>query len=248
MGDVMSGAAPVVTIGIVTYNAPDYVGRCLASIRENTELPHEVVVVDNASDEPTRRLLRNTSGIRLIQNEQNRLWCPALNQAFASAHPASRFFLMLNPDVEVLRRDWLARLIDVLESHPRTGITGVEHNFRPLRPTWGAIDGHCLLVRREVFEHPGIGPLDEALPWNGSPFVLTARAKAHGWSYRLHPPSLRLVIHHGGRSRAEARTPMPNRRVDHADLLTKVGLRPRLAPAVLSGVTRQAIRWGVRGV
>jgi glycosyltransferase involved in cell wall biosynthesis len=117
------GGAPAVSIAIVTYNATAYVRRCLESLRALTAVPHEVLVVDNASREETRAYLRTVPWIALTLNDENRLWCPALNQAFKGAHRDSRYFMLLNPDVEVLRADWLERLLAILDAHPRVGIT-----------------------------------------------------------------------------------------------------------------------------
>ncbi len=239
-----AAADPVVTIAIVTYNAVSFVRRCLESLRERSRVPIEVVVVDNASQEETRDYLRSVGWIRLILNDENRLWCPALNQALAVAHPASRYFMLLNPDVEVLRADWLERLIGVLDSGPRVGITGTQHNYRPLGPIFGAIDGHCFMFRRELWEDPRIGPLDEAYPWNGSPYVFTARAWARGWTYRLHPPRPVLLRHHKGRSRAESASPMPNRKIDARGILEEAGLEPWRESRLITPFRRALIRHG----
>ena len=236
---------PVVSIAVVTYNATEYARLCLESVRRLTRTPHEVLVVDNASRPDTREYLRSVDWIRLTLNDENRLWCPALNQALRMAHPSSRYFMLLNPDVEIVRADWLERLIAILESGGRVGITGTQHNYRPLGPLFGAIDGHCFLFRRELYEDPDIGPLDEAYPWNGSPYVLTARAWAKGWSYRLHPPRPRLLVHHHGRSRAESREPVLNRRIDALGILREAGLAPWKEPRLYSPLRRSLIRWGL---
>lgn len=239
-----TGNDPLVTIAIVTWNATAFVRRCLESLREHSRAAIDVVVVDNASQEETRDYLRGVGWIRLVLNDQNRLWCPALNQALSIAHPASRYFMLLNPDVEVLRPDWLERLIAVLESDRRIGITGTQHNYRPLGPIFGAIDGHCFMFRRELWEDPGIGPLDEAYPWNGSPYVFTARAWARGWVYRLHPPSPLLLTHHKGRSRAESKSPMPNRKIDARGILVEAGLEPWKESRLVTPFRRALIRRG----
>jgi GT2 family glycosyltransferase len=235
---------PDVSIAIVTYNATEYVRRCLESIRSLTSVPHEVLVVDNASRPDTRSYLRTVPWIRLTLNDENRLWCPALNQAFAGADAASRYFMLLNPDVEVLRGDWLDRLIAILESHPRLGITGTQHNYRPLGPTFGAIDGHCFLFRRALYDDPAIGPLDERYPWNGSPYVFTAKAWARGWRYRVHPPRPAILVHHGAKSRAEAEAPVLNRKIDPEGILREAGLSPWRESRIVTPFRRALMRRG----
>jgi GT2 family glycosyltransferase len=236
--------APVVSIAIVTYNATEYVRRCLTSLRALTATPHEVLVVDNASRPDTRAYLQTVPWIDLTLNDENRLWCPALNQAFARAHAASRYFLLLNPDVEILRADWLDRLIALIALGPRVGIAGTQHNYRPYGPVFGAIDGHCFLMRRELYDDASIGPLDERYPWNGSPYVLTARAWARGWRYKVHPPNPKILIHHGSKSRAEAGVPVPNRKIDAIGILREAGLSPWREPRLVTPFRRALIRWG----
>ena len=234
----------LVSIAIVTYNATEYARRCLESIHRLTRTPHEVLVVDNASKPDTREYLETVQGIRLTLNDENRLWCPALNQAFRMASASSRYFMLLNPDIEIVRSDWLERLITIIESHPRIGITGTQHNYRPIGPTFGAIDGHCFLMRRALYDDPAIGPLDERYPWNGSPYVLTAKAWAKGWIYKVHPPRPRILLHHEGRSRAEASLPMPNRKIDAEVILSEAGLEPWRAARITNPFRRALIRWG----
>jgi len=236
--------APKVSIAIVTYNAAEFVRKCLESIRRQTRVAHEVLVVDNASGPETRGYLDSTGWIRLISNGENRLWCPATNQALAAAHPDSKYFLLLNSDVEVIRPDWLERLIAILESGARVGITGTQHNYRPLGPTFGAVDGHCFMVRRELWDDPEIGPLDERYPWNGSPYVFTARAWSRGYIYRLHPPRPRLLIHHGARSRADAKGPVLNRKIDPMGILREARLDPWRESRLATPFRRVLIRWG----
>jgi GT2 family glycosyltransferase len=241
----MGAAGPAVTIAIVTYNATDYVRRCLESIRELSTIPFEVIVVDNASGEETRAYLRSVDWIRLILNDENRLWCPALNQALCAAQGSSRYFMLLNPDVEILDRDWLQRLIAILESDDRIGITGTQHNYRPLGPMFGAIDGHCFMFRRRLYMDPEIGPLDESYPWNGSPYVFTARAWRKGWIYRVHPPSPRILVHHKGRSRATSKTPVLNRKIDARGILESAGLEPWRESRIITPFRRALIRRGM---
>ncbi len=235
---------PLVSIAIVTFNATEYVRRCLESVRDLTGTPHELLVVDNASRRETREYLRSVEGIRLTLNDENRLWCPALNQALRGAHPESRYFMLLNPDVEVLAPDWLDRLAAILESHPRIGITGCQHNYRPLGPVFGAIDGHCFMFKRQLYEDPEIGPLDERYPWNGSPYVFTAKAWAKGWIYRLHPPRPGLILHHRARSRAEAERAVPNVRIDARGILEEAGLTPWRESRLVTPFRRALIRRG----
>ena len=42
------------------------------------------------------------------------------------------------------------------------GQTGTKHNFQPLMPTYGALDGCCLMIRKSLLDD--IGHFDETIP------------------------------------------------------------------------------------
>lgn len=214
------------SIIIVTYNALDYVTGCIESLRANTAPGHEIIIVDNASDPPTRNYLESLHGLpgfRLILNKENRLWSPANNQGLLASAPDAEFCLLLNSDVKVLRPDWISRLQEPLLAHPRVGISGTQYNFSPVRPTYGAIDGCCFMVRKNLLKE--IGLLDERYPWNGAGYVFTVRAWASGYYYyQVDRP--KLLIHYGKRSRVSNQLQLQNRKVEKLEIVRDAGLRP----------------------
>ena len=48
-----------VSILIVTYRCRDAARACLASLRETVSVPHEVIVLDNASGDGTVEMVRS---------------------------------------------------------------------------------------------------------------------------------------------------------------------------------------------
>ncbi len=117
-----AGAQPVVSVVIVHYRSPQLLERCLAKIDEaGVDLPHEVLVVDNAPvDEAAARICAEHRAI-YIRNERNVGYGRAVNQGLAAAR--GRYFLILNPDVEIWPGsvETLARYLD---EHPAVGICG----------------------------------------------------------------------------------------------------------------------------
>jgi GT2 family glycosyltransferase len=218
----------LVSIVIVTYNAREYVQRCLASIRALTATPHEVIVIDNASREETRSYLRNQSGLKLVLNLENLLWCRGCNQGMEAAEAAARYILLLNPDVQVLRPDWLEIMIAVMQSDTQTGMVGPHHRYSGVGPVWGSLDGHCILFRRRMLQE--LGPMDcERFPMSGAPSHYAIRAYKAGWIYKALHPKDKILIHHGDKSREDAhgapirkKTPRP----DHLALLKEAGISP----------------------
>jgi hypothetical protein len=92
-------------------------------------------------------------------------------------------------------------------------------------------------------EHPDVAPLDERYPWNGSPYVLTARAYKAGWGYAILPSTPKLIHHFGGRSRLESDRPVPNRSFSRIEVLRELGFEPTKDPKVLAFIRQELVRW-----
>jgi GT2 family glycosyltransferase/glycosyltransferase involved in cell wall biosynthesis len=116
---------PLVSIIIPAFNNLPLTRRCLHSLKANsTPVPHEVIVVDNASTDGTREFLRaeQTAGrLTAFLNEQNTGFAHACNQGAAAAR--GKYVLFLNNDTEV-RSGWLAPLVQTAEADPRIGALG----------------------------------------------------------------------------------------------------------------------------
>lgn len=230
---------PRVSIVVVTWNAEAYVRRCFRSLCAHSAVPYELIVVDNASEDPLRRWLKyEESGgriQRLILNDENRMWAAGANQGLAAARSDTPYLLLLNPDTEALTADWLARLIALMESAPDVGIVGTERVWMPVGPVFGGADGHCLLMRRAVLA--ATGGIDEAFPWWGGGLKLNAAAFAKGFRHLILDDP--VLAHFEGRSNAERKDPIAGVVPDYEKLLRDVGLQPR--PAGL--MDRLGRRW-----
>ncbi|MCE9634432.1 MAG: glycosyltransferase family 2 protein [Planctomycetes bacterium] len=216
------------SIVTVTWNAPDYVARMIDSVYARTRVPFELIVVDNASEAPTRSLLAGESAkgrIRLFQNEENSLWAKGCNQGIRAADPRSPYVLLLNPDCEILRDDWFDRLRAVLDADPKVAVTGPFLNWKRIGPTYGCVDGSVFFVRREALDQVGMLDADR-FPWNGSPYDWTARAFAKGWIYRRVSNEPEFVVHHSHKSVEASGREMPWNPVDVEDMIRRAGLAP----------------------
>jgi GT2 family glycosyltransferase len=234
--------SPELSIVVVTWNAAPYVRRCVASLTEHTRVPFELIVVDNASQPETRSLLQQFERdgvLRLVQNEENVLWAPACNQGLAAISRASRHVLLLNPDCEILRPDWVDRMAAVLERDPTVAVTGTGLNWKRIGPVFGCVDGHCFFMRRAALDE--IGLLDaERYPWNGAPYDWCARAFARNWIYRRCRNDPPFLVHHGHKSVDESADAHPWRRVDVEDMYRRAGLGPS-RPHRLTLAVRRAL-------
>jgi N-acetylglucosaminyl-diphospho-decaprenol L-rhamnosyltransferase len=79
---------------VVTYNSAQVIERCLDSCGD---LP--AVVVDNASGDDTRELVRRHDAVVLIENRSNLGFAAAVNQGVAALE--TDLVLLLNPDTEL---------------------------------------------------------------------------------------------------------------------------------------------------
>ena len=102
------------SVVIVTYRSDRCIEGALASVR--SQLPEaEIVVVDNASDDETRAVVRYFGGVRLVEQEQNVGFGRACNTG--ARHATGTRVLFVNPDVRIvsaepaeLARLWSERL------------------------------------------------------------------------------------------------------------------------------------------
>lgn len=121
---------PVVSMIILAHNALDYTKKCIASIQAHTELPHEIIFVDNGSTDGTQDYLKKLSEAhahyRLVANRENTGFAAGNNQGLAIARGG--YLLLLNNDV-VVTSGWLERLLACAEKNLDIGIVGPLSNY-----------------------------------------------------------------------------------------------------------------------
>ncbi|MBI5200366.1 MAG: glycosyltransferase family 2 protein [Elusimicrobia bacterium] len=201
------------TVIVPVRDLLDRTRRCLESVRAHSRPPYELVVVDNASQAPTRRWLeaRARAGeLRLIRNEENRSFAASINQGMAAAR--SDLFVWLNNDAAV-GPEWLERLSGCLRRNPGAGAAGpctsvppaVEYaRFPAFAAAWAlrwdgrwksmrVLSGFCLAVTREAAE--AAGPLDERFLWGEEDTDYCLRLRREGFSLLL---ARDVFVHHEG--------------------------------------------------
>lgn len=120
-----------VSVVIVVYRTPQFLGRCLASLAQaRPQVRWEVIVQDNAPlDRVSEMLVEDWKSepeapgrpvrVEYQRNEKNLGFARAVNQGIRMAR--GRFYLILNPDVEIGDRG-LETLVEYLEREPSAGI------------------------------------------------------------------------------------------------------------------------------
>lgn len=114
---------PDLTIIVVTYNNAEIVEPCLASIKAGAGgASHEIIVVDNASQDGTIERVRNFDATaRVLELAENRGFAAANNVGIAAAR--GRYLVLVNSDA-FPEPGAIERLLAAIESHDRTGIVG----------------------------------------------------------------------------------------------------------------------------
>ncbi|MCY3912806.1 MAG: glycosyltransferase family 2 protein [Chloroflexi bacterium] len=111
-----------VSIIIVTYNVPDLLRRCLATIPESTDgLSTEVLVVDNGSRDGTWDSIASRADVQAIRGSRELGFGRGNNLAAARAR--GRWLLFLNPDTELMPLG-LRRLVERGDADASLGILG----------------------------------------------------------------------------------------------------------------------------
>jgi O-antigen biosynthesis protein len=111
--------SPLVSVVAVTYGGWRWTQRALEALREHTEGPYEVIVVDNSSpDRTVDRLGEAVRGVQVVANRTNVGFAAAADQGAARAR--GRFLVFLNPDT-LVGKGWLPPLLEALEHDPWAG-------------------------------------------------------------------------------------------------------------------------------
>ncbi|GMB00333.1 glycosyltransferase [Pelosinus sp. IPA-1] len=173
------------SIIILTHNQLDFTKLCVESIRKySNPKEYELIIVDNDSNDGTRKWLTQQSDVRTIFNNQNLGFPKGCNQGIEIAEGAE--ILLLNNDT-VVTVNWLNNMRYALYSDEQVGAVGPTTNYcsdcQAIIPSYSSLYdmdkfayshnksnpelwedrlklvGFCLLIKRKVVTD--IGLLDE---------------------------------------------------------------------------------------
>lgn len=112
----------LVSIVILSYNQLEYTKFCLESIRKyTTDVPYEIIIIDNASDMETVNYLKEQKDILLILNQYNRGFAGGCNEGIKLAE--GEYVLLLNNDTIVTSK-WLYHMWELLRENREIAMTG----------------------------------------------------------------------------------------------------------------------------
>src|SRR5450755_3771259 len=109
----------MVSVLIVTWNSARFLDACFASLDRQDYRDLEIIIVDNASSDGTRALLRpREASWGVVYNDSNVGFAAGQNQAMREAR--GDWLLCLNPDV-ILSADFIRLLVEAVLAYPEAG-------------------------------------------------------------------------------------------------------------------------------
>lgn len=188
-----------ISILILTYNAPEYVKKTIESLHQVTDKETlnkcEIIVWDNASEQPTRDLLKQLKDDGLIDklelSTENLLFAGGNNAAAELAATSSKYYLLLNSDVLIKDKNWLTRLIGEVG---KDNVVGASYGLckHPIR-----CDGFCMLIDRHLYDKY---KLDTEFQWWWGVTQLQAQILQDGFSLKAFYHHNHILYHYGGKS------------------------------------------------
>ncbi len=177
--------APKVTVLIVNWNGRRFLRGLFTSLLATDYPGLDVLVVDNASTDGSREVLRQAAvespKVRILLLDRNAGFAGGNNEGLRRVPGNTEYVCFLNNDV-VVERDWLRVLVDFLEAHADVGI--VQPKLLKLGDP-GRIDRAAVTVDRmgydaydlftERRDGPDLGEPREVFSVSGAAFLVRRR-------------------------------------------------------------------------
>ena len=181
--DPLDQIPPGISVVIPLYGGREDLARCLASLDRFSDQLHEVIVVDDCSEDDSSEAAQSFDWARVIKTERRLGFSGACNTGLAESSGSAVLFL--NSDT-VVPQVSLVRLAEALNQDDRVGAAGPysnhAHELQIVQPAYSEIrfleefavrfaarsardvptdmlSGFCLLVKRDVLDE--VGGFDE---------------------------------------------------------------------------------------
>lgn len=109
---------PALSIVVLAWDQLEYTQHCVQTIRQHTDVPYELIIVDNGSADDARDYAEQAGDV-VILNETNLGFSAGMNQGLRAAR--GQWVIFLNNDTR-LPPEWASRLVSTMEEHPDAGI------------------------------------------------------------------------------------------------------------------------------
>lgn len=112
---------PLISIIVVNWNGRNYLGECLDSLRNQTFVDFEVILVDNGSTDGSIEYLQShfLGFVRVLRNGKNLGFARGNNQGIKIAN--GKYIVLLNNDAKA-DRHWAEELVKAAEEDRRAGM------------------------------------------------------------------------------------------------------------------------------
>jgi len=213
----------LVSVVVVNYNGRHFLGECLASLKNQTYSPIEIILVDNASSDGSVEFVQASfPDVHIVQNSENRGFSGGANSGIMESN--GMFILTLNNDTR-MDSHCIRSLVHAIASDARIGMGAIKMLFPDgtINSTgicisrsgaaWdremfkrdshdnspeGEIVGPCAgaaIYRRSMLD--AIGLFDEDFFLFMEDVDLALRARLAGWECAYVPEAV-VYHHHGG--------------------------------------------------
>lgn len=125
-----------ISVIIVTHNSEPYIGKNISSLKDQSLLPDQVIIVDSNSQDPTY-LKPYEDFAKILYEKKNIGFSAANNLGFKNLDPRTTHVLFLNPDAHLTYR-FIEDALQHMEKHPHCGmLTGplLGFDFKTETPT-----------------------------------------------------------------------------------------------------------------
>lgn len=217
----IQNSPPLVSVVVINWNGARHLPTCLDALRAQTYPRLEVIVADNASEDGSQELVRESyPEVELVALSENHGFTGGNNAGIAASTGA--IIILLNNDTEA-DPGWVAAVVDAFARHPDAGLVasklllfdrrdtfhtagdfyrldGLPGNRGVWQQDTGQYDreeyvfgacGGAMAVRRAVFEQVGV--LDEAFFFSAEDVDFAWRAQLAGWRCVYAPDA--VVFH-----------------------------------------------------
>lgn len=184
------------TVALVTWNSLANTRDLLDALERSSQVPHELIVIDNASTDGTREYLRERGGLTLVENAMNARCARATNQAIALSR--TELFVYLCAAHATVRPGWDSALLDFMDGTRHVSLAGDVWNpygfllpSRHYRSGWTPrahgrdhllhVQGGAWIARRALFDEVG-GFAEEEYPHAGMDVEFSYRLMSFGKS------------------------------------------------------------------
>jgi GT2 family glycosyltransferase len=136
---------------MVTWNNQDLLDKCLSSLYESHDVyPFKLLVVDNYSNEETKKLLEKYKNIfpdmEIIYNTENVNYVKGLNQCLQATN--TEYFCTIQQDMSFPNKDWLAYMMNRLPKRDKSFV--YVHQIRP--KTNKRVNAHSFIIKTSVYK------------------------------------------------------------------------------------------------